>query len=201
MDTVTGKGAPIGVGTQFTEDWVVDKTGAPVARSEWNPASELYTIVARDGRSWKEIFRQEKRGTRVMYGLTSDETAIIVSDTNDAGRQILSTLPLDGSPGKALVEDAEHDVTGVVYDRITRAPVRARLGGLEQSDAGWTRTRRGSIAGSRVHSVISAWRCTAGRKTAAACWHPWKVFQALRCITSSTSRPGKPTSLARLIPR
>jgi dipeptidyl aminopeptidase/acylaminoacyl peptidase len=133
VDTVTGKGAPVGVGTQFTEDWVIDKSGAPVARSEWNPASELFTIVARDGRSWKEIFRQEKRGTRVMYGLTSDETAIIVSGTNDAGRQILSTLPLDGSPAKVLVEDAEHDVTSVVYDRITRAPVRARLGGLEQS--------------------------------------------------------------------
>jgi dipeptidyl aminopeptidase/acylaminoacyl peptidase len=134
VDTVTGKGTQIEVGTQFTEDWVVDKKGTPVARSEWNPASEVFTIMARDGRrSWKEIFRQEKRGGRVMYGLTSDETAIIVSDTNDAGRRILSTLPLDGSPAKLLLEDAEHDVTGVVYDRITRAPVRAWLGGLEQS--------------------------------------------------------------------
>jgi len=157
VDTTTGKGTRIEAGTQFTQDWVIDKSGKPVARSEWNPDTESFSILAKSDRGWKPIFRQEKNGTRVMHGLTADETALIVSDVNATGREILSVLPLDGSPGKPLVEDGEDDVSGVVFDRITRAPLRVVLGGLEQSQR-WIdkdaerlyRRVAGAFAGKRV---------------------------------------------------
>jgi dipeptidyl aminopeptidase/acylaminoacyl peptidase len=135
VDTRTGKGTRVAIGTQFTDDWIVNKDGKPVARSEWIPESEIYSIAASSGGGgWKQLLRQEHRGTRVMYGLTRDETAIIISDTNPDGRQILRTLPLDGSEGKVLLEDAAADVSHVRYDRITRTPVSAVLGGLEQPE-------------------------------------------------------------------
>jgi dipeptidyl aminopeptidase/acylaminoacyl peptidase len=129
VDTRTGKGKVIATGTAFTDDWVVDKSGKPVARSEWNPQSELFTILVRNGSGWKEVLREEHLGTRVLFGLNSDETGLIISAKTSAGRRSLWLLPLDGSPGRALLEDETHDISNVAYDRITRAPVGAYIGG------------------------------------------------------------------------
>ena len=132
VDTTSGKGTLLESGTQYTDDWVVDKTGKPVARIEWNPATEAFSIVAKSDAGWKTILKQDNHGTRSVYGLTADETALLVSDINAEGREILAVLPLDGSPGKPLLEHAEHDVSGVAFDGITHAPIRVILGGLEQ---------------------------------------------------------------------
>ena len=158
VDTRTGKGSPIASGTAFTHDWVVNRNGEAVARAEWNPASSLYTIEAKDGGSWKEIFRTKDQGTRDVYGLTSDEKSIVISSTNQAGRNSLWTLPLDGSSqGAPLLEDDKSDVSDITYDRITHAPISASLGGAEQ-DTRWLdkdaekRFRRiaGAFKGKRV---------------------------------------------------
>jgi dipeptidyl aminopeptidase/acylaminoacyl peptidase len=133
VDTRTGKGTPIESGTAFTHQWVVNRSGEPVARSEWNPASVLYTIHSRDGGGWKEIFRAKDEGTRELYGLTSDEKSIVLSSMTSAGRSSLWTLPLDGSSeGAPLLEDNKYDISDIEYDRITRTPVSAVLGGAEQ---------------------------------------------------------------------
>ncbi len=133
VDTRTGKGSPIESGTAFTRDWVVNKNGEPVARSEWNPASAVFTIEAKVGTGWKEIFRSKDEGTRDVYGLTSDEKSIVISSTTSAGRSSLWMLPLDGSSeGASLLEDEANDVLDIFYDRITRTPVSASLGGAEQ---------------------------------------------------------------------
>jgi dipeptidyl aminopeptidase/acylaminoacyl peptidase len=133
VDTRTGKGTRIESGTAFTADWVVNRNGEPVARSEWNPATEVFAIVAKVGLGWKEIFRSKGEGTRDIYGLTADEKSIVISSTSSAGRSSLWTLPLDGSSeGAPLLEDQAYDVLGINYDRITGTPVSAFLGGAEQ---------------------------------------------------------------------
>ena len=133
VDTRTGKGTSIESGSAFTHDWVVNRNGDPVARSEWNPASALFTIEAKAGGGWKEIFRLKDEGMREVYGLTSDEKSIVISSTSSTGRGSLWTLPLDGSSaGAALLEDEKNDVSDISYDRITHTPVSASLGGAEQ---------------------------------------------------------------------
>jgi dipeptidyl aminopeptidase/acylaminoacyl peptidase len=128
VDTRTGKGTKIEEGTQFTDQWLIDKSGNVVARSEWDPKEQSYTILAKKGLGWRNLLRQESHA--VMQGHTADETAIILSATNDQGRAILQTLPLDGSAKQVLLEDSTYDVSDVVVDRFTRAPVSAELGGL-----------------------------------------------------------------------
>jgi dipeptidyl aminopeptidase/acylaminoacyl peptidase len=132
VDTRTGKGTPLVAGTAFTEDWVVNRNGEVVARSEWNPAASLFTILVKEGLGWKEIFRQEGKGSKNVYGLTTDETALIISAVAADGRSSLWMLPLDGSGGRPLLEDETNDVSNIVYDPITRAPISANLGGAEQ---------------------------------------------------------------------
>ncbi len=111
----------------------MNRNGEPVARSEWNPASQVFTIEAEPGQSWKEILRSKDEGTRELYGLTSDEKSIVISSKTSSGRSGLWTLPLDGSSeGTPLLDDENYDVSGISYDRITRAPVSASLGGAEQ---------------------------------------------------------------------
>ena len=158
VDTRTGKGTPIESGSAFTHDWVVNRNGDPVARSEWNPGSARFTIEAKDGSSWKEIFRLKDEGPREVYGLTSDEKSIVISSTSSGGRSSLWTLPLDGSSaGAPLLEDEKNDVSDIAYDRITHTPVSASLGGAEQ-DLRWLdkdaekRFRRiaGAFKGKRV---------------------------------------------------
>jgi dipeptidyl aminopeptidase/acylaminoacyl peptidase len=129
VDTRSGEGKVIATGDAYTDDWIVDKTGKPIARSEWNPQQELFTIQVRNGLGWREILREEHLGTRSLFGLTSDETGLIISAKTAGGRRSLWLLPLDGSPGRALLEDETRDISNVSYDRITRAPVSASIGG------------------------------------------------------------------------
>lgn len=132
VDTRSGKGTPIATGTAFTSDWVVDKEGQPVARSEWNPTPAVFSIMVRSGGGWKEILHEEKQGRRALYGLNKEETALIVSSKTSDARRGLWLLPLDGSEGRPLLEDEANDISDVQYDRITREPVSASIGGASQ---------------------------------------------------------------------
>jgi dipeptidyl aminopeptidase/acylaminoacyl peptidase len=131
VDTRSGKGTMIEQGTPFTIDWVVDRDGHIVARSEWNPDTELFTILARRGGNWTEVLREQHLGTRVMYGLASDGRTLIVSGLSDAGRRILAGIGLEGGAVTTVLADENADVIAVDYDRLTRAPVSALLGGMD----------------------------------------------------------------------
>jgi dipeptidyl aminopeptidase/acylaminoacyl peptidase len=133
VDIRTGKGKRLESGTPFTSDWVVDSHGAAVARSDWNPKSEVFTILAKDGAGWRELLREEHHGQRSMHGLSADGKAIVIGTTSEHGLERLETLPLDGSARKIVLEDPAYDVVGVVRDRFTHAPVSAVLGGPQES--------------------------------------------------------------------
>ena len=133
VDTRTGKGTRIEVGTPFTEDWLVDSKGNVVARSEWDPKAELFTILAKNGGGYREILREQRRGDRKLYGVTSDGTAAIVSSTSDKGHATLMALPLDGSPSHVLLEDPEYDISDIISDTFTNVPIGASIGGPDES--------------------------------------------------------------------
>jgi dipeptidyl aminopeptidase/acylaminoacyl peptidase len=132
VDTRTGKGKVLEIGTPFTLNWIVNKQGEVVARSEWDAQSKAYRVLSKQGGSWREVFRQEGPPLD-LKGLTRDESAIVAGARNSAGREILETLPLDGTAIQVLFEDPAYDVTSVTYDSITHAPVGVDVGGLERT--------------------------------------------------------------------
>jgi dipeptidyl aminopeptidase/acylaminoacyl peptidase len=92
--------------------------------------------MAKGGAGWRDIFRQENKGRLRIYGLSADGAGIVAAGEMGAGRIKLVSLALDGSGSKVLLEDPANDVTGVIRDRFTGAPVAAVMGGLTQ-DVRW----------------------------------------------------------------
>jgi len=131
VDTRTGNGAVVEQGTQFTADWVVDRDGKAVARSEWDPDGNVYRILVKRGLGWYEIFHRENRGTLSLCGLSEDGSAIVALGSLEEGHPKLLALPLDGSRPRVLLEDPDRDVVAVMRDRFRGTPVCVRLGGLE----------------------------------------------------------------------
>jgi dipeptidyl aminopeptidase/acylaminoacyl peptidase len=131
VDTHTGKGRILERGTSYTDDWVVDADGKPVARSEWTPGPH-YRLLAKHGGGWREIYERSDGSWLELHGVSSDGTAILATGPRDKGRRVLWSIPLDGSGAKILFEDPENEVISVSRDRFTGLPVRLRLGGAEQ---------------------------------------------------------------------
>lgn len=153
VDTLTGKGKPIESGSQFTQQWVVDSSGHCVGRSEWNPKAKSYRVLANRTGSWKEIYSRKDGTMFSLHGVTDDGTAIVAIGPNDAGREVLYSLALDGSGAKVLFEDPQYDVSSVDRDRFTRAPVGVWLGGPTQ-DFHWFDQK----AKARADSVARAFK-------------------------------------------
>ncbi|MEJ0035730.1 MAG: S9 family peptidase [Gammaproteobacteria bacterium] len=131
VDIRTGAGRRIEQGNPFTSEWVVDNNGAAVARADWNPKTERFSVLAKEGGGWREILHEEHNGTRDLHGLTADGKAIMISAANDQGMERLEALPLDGSPRTVLFEESGNSIAYVIHDRFTRAPVGVMLGGQD----------------------------------------------------------------------
>jgi dipeptidyl aminopeptidase/acylaminoacyl peptidase len=132
VSTETGKGKLLESGGQFTDQWIVDSSGACVARSEWDPEHAGYRVLAKQARGWKEIFSRARGPTLALQGLTPDGATIVAIGANDAGKRVVYGIGLDGSGLNVLFEDPENDVRNVILDRFSRTPVAAVLGGLKQ---------------------------------------------------------------------
>ena len=130
VDTRSGKGKPIETGTSFTDGWVVDAAGVPVARSEWDPGHAQYRVLAKSSAGWQEIYNAAESGRLKTYGLTRDGRAIVAIGNADGGsHRKMWALPLDGTPRKILLEDHATDVEYPIVDRYSGAAVGAYLGG------------------------------------------------------------------------
>jgi hypothetical protein len=140
VDTRSGKGELIMQGSQFTDDWIVDRTGQPVARADYDPKTDTYTVRANIKGAWRDVHRQVGEGGLVLAGLTSDGTAAIVIGSLGTDRDKLWAIPLDGSGSKILVEDTERDVEAAMLDPYTWDTVGARFGGIS-SDVRWLDTK------------------------------------------------------------
>lgn len=136
VDTRTGRGNLLAVGSQFTDDWVVDATGQPVARADWEPEQRVYTVLAKDGTGWRKIHEQRDAGRLQPVGLSSDGRAVLAMGANGRKTTKLWSIPLDGSGAQALIDDPERDVLSVHDDPLTGAPLAVNLGGLS-SETAW----------------------------------------------------------------
>jgi dipeptidyl aminopeptidase/acylaminoacyl peptidase len=132
VETRTGTGYLIETGNAFTDGWVIDAKGAAVARTDWNPKDEVFSVLAKDGAGWREILHEEHRGERDVHGLTADGKALVIGGTSEQGTEVLEALPLDGSARKVLFEESNVSIASVLRDRFSRAPIAVRLGGQEE---------------------------------------------------------------------
>lgn len=131
VDTRTGRGKLIGEGDQYTQDWVVDARGEPVARSEWRPKQQQYLIQARAGLAWRSIFERDDGQELTLYGLGSDGKSVFALGPSKEGWVRLWAIALDGSGEKQVSPDVPKDVIDVVYDHFSGVPTGVRFGGLD----------------------------------------------------------------------
>lgn len=119
----------IDTGTSFTREWLVDTAGRPVARSEWEPKTKTFRVVAKRGGSWSDVYALTNGSTLTLTALTQDGTAALAIGTAGDGRAKLWSIPLDGSGARVLVEDPNYDVEGVWQDRFDNRPISVWIGG------------------------------------------------------------------------
>lgn len=117
VDLKSGDGKVLERGTPFTSDWSVDATGKISVRTEWDPKRERFTIHAKDGSGWRRLYESARCGQLWGMPLNADNTAVLaVGSLCGEERVKLWSLPLDGSPMKALIEDPALDVEGFISD-------------------------------------------------------------------------------------
>jgi len=134
VETRTGKSRILATGTQYTQQWLVDAQGQPVARSDWDARRQVYTVVARQGQSWHEIWRRDGHNELNLAGLDLDGKNIVAfgADGGDYIRAWL--LPLDGSAASVLEADAKDDVDWYDFDWNRNAVIAV---GRSASSARW----------------------------------------------------------------
>lgn len=131
VDTATGKGRVVELGTPYTFQWLVDPDGTPRARAEWVADTKEYTVLARDARGWRPVHRQTGLDWMALAGTTADGKALVVVGENGTDRSRAWSLPLDGGPPSVLFEDPAQDVSAVLADDLTGTVVGFEIGGLE----------------------------------------------------------------------
>ena len=117
-------------GSPFTEDWVVDRAGQAVARSEWNPVTRNFLIMAKDGKGWKRIYSSELDYEFSLIGLSADGQLILARSTLGSDRFKIWGIPIAGGDISLFYEHPTEDVTSIVTDRFSGAPVGFHIGGL-----------------------------------------------------------------------
>ena len=133
VDTRTGKGTIVERGTQFTDDWVVDRDGRVVARSEWDGYKHLYRVLAKAGLGWKDIYHRDDGSRLDLIGLLPSGGAIVALGANGGPHRAVWSLPLDGSPIAPIFQDADNDFDQIVKDETTGELVGAHLGGVKNT--------------------------------------------------------------------
>ncbi|NJO13146.1 MAG: S9 family peptidase [Gammaproteobacteria bacterium] len=133
VDTRTGHGRQIEQGTQFTSGWVISPTGECVARIDYQPDPALFRILRKQGTGWHPIHEQTDGEELSVAGVTTDGSALIAIGALGGERRKLWRIALDGSGAKVELEHEAFDVTHVVHDPFTGAPIGAWLGGPDPS--------------------------------------------------------------------
>ncbi len=144
VDLQTGKGREIETGTVNTSDWILDPEGRPVARTEWDPESRRYTILAKQGENWRSIFSEPIDYELDVIGLGADGQSLLIRSPRGLERFKIWSLPLAGGDLALLYEHPRFDVSGMRFDRFTSLPVGYRIGGPEPEIV-WTDSRLAGI--------------------------------------------------------
>jgi dipeptidyl aminopeptidase/acylaminoacyl peptidase len=131
INTRDGKSKLLESGTPFTAEWLADAQGRAVARSEWNAEFKRFSVVAKDGSSWKRILEVEDGGDSYLAGLIENDSAVAVVSRNGGPRSTLWAVPLNGSPARKLIDEPAMDVEGLILDPYDNRPVGARMSGAD----------------------------------------------------------------------
>ena len=131
VDTRTGRGTVISEGDQFTEEWVVNAQGAPVARSEWRPERKQDLIEAKSGAAWRRILERDDGRELTLHGLGADGKSVIAAGPGKEGWIRLWAVALDGSGAKRISPDVSADVVSILYDHFSGLPTGVELGGID----------------------------------------------------------------------
>ena len=129
VDIKSGKGRLIESGSPYTDEWILDAAGRPVARSEWNPESRRYTILAKRGESWQSIYTAEIDYEFHLAGLSADGASLLARSPRGSDRFKVWTIPLSGGEPSLLYEHPRYDVLSVQFDRFSGAPTGYWVGG------------------------------------------------------------------------
>jgi len=133
VDLKSGNGKMIAGGTQFTMQWLVDDTGNLLVRTEYNPNNEVYEILLKDGSAWRGLYKATDCETLRLISFTKDKSALMaLGRACKEDRSKVWSIPLDGTPMKALLEDSPLEADGVHTDPFDGSLLGVALGGPEQ---------------------------------------------------------------------
>jgi dipeptidyl aminopeptidase/acylaminoacyl peptidase len=131
VDTRTGNGRMIESGSPYTDTWIVNQAGRAVARSDWNPETRNYSILVKESSGWKSIFSAPIDYDFNLVGLSADGQSLLAESSRGSGKFKAWSIPIAGGDISLFYEHPEYDVTSVITDRFTGAPVGFGIGGPE----------------------------------------------------------------------
>lgn len=144
VDLASGKGRALESGSVNTRDWILDAAGRPVARTENDPESRRFSILAKQGASWKTIFSEDIDYEFDVLGLSADGGSLLIRSPRGTERFKIWSLPLTGGALAPVYEDPDFDVNSVRFDRFTAQPVGYWIGGPDPRVV-WTDPKMESI--------------------------------------------------------
>lgn len=129
VDTATGTSNMLQAGSPYTTDWVLDANNQPVARVEWNPSGQRFSVLHRRGPSWVEIFNLT--GERpIVRGETADGSLLMFGALG-RDRSALWRLPVDGGAPEVLMADEHDEITYPLFDSYSARILGVWLEGSE----------------------------------------------------------------------
>jgi dipeptidyl aminopeptidase/acylaminoacyl peptidase len=165
VDLKSGDADLLERGTQFTEDWVADPTGKITVRSEWDPTREKFSIHAKDGSGWRQLYEAGRCGQLGKLRLNADNTAVVVRGSRCGEDRVkLWSLPLDGSAMTALVEDPASDVLNLFTDPVDDTVIAASFAGSDMAMR-WLDPRAEKRRGGLIRSFGAEWVSILGRSS------------------------------------
>jgi dipeptidyl aminopeptidase/acylaminoacyl peptidase len=134
VDLATGEGKILEDGTPFTTNWLADESGTRIVRADFNPKTDQYTILAKQGRGWQKLHEAAKCGYLGLIGFESDNSAALATgELCDESRAKIFAFPLDGSAKRVVAEHPESDVSGLIYDPYDDRLLGYKVGGAAPS--------------------------------------------------------------------
>jgi dipeptidyl aminopeptidase/acylaminoacyl peptidase len=130
VDTATGVSKLVRAGSAYTTDWVLDRNNQPVARVDWNPDGQRFSILYQRGEGWAEIFKLTTGERPIVRGET-DDGSLLIFGALDRARSALWRLPVDGGAPQILIEDELRDVKYPVFDSYLPRVLGVWLEGAE----------------------------------------------------------------------
>jgi hypothetical protein len=112
-------------------------SGLPTHRaSPWcatlNPELQRYSVLVKDGGSWRRILELKERGDSFLAGLADNDTAVLVFTNNGEAHTSLWSVPFDGSVAKKLVDEPDLDAEALTIDPVDLSIQAVRFSGAER---------------------------------------------------------------------